>query len=53
MPGAIFKQPIGEIAQSKTKGKAFLAEIGAKLANQDAIAREVPKTQPIKQGDKK
>lgn len=53
MPGAIYKQPIGEIGQSKTKGKAFLAEIGAKLANQGYIAKEMPKTQPIRKANKK
>jgi hypothetical protein len=44
MPGAITRQINGKLAQSKTKGKAFLAEM-AKALSPEAIVRETPKTQ--------
>ena len=43
----ITKQIVGELAQSKTKGKEFEKEMWSKL-RPEAIVRETPKTQAIK-----
>ena len=43
----ITKQIVGELAQSKTKGKEFEKEMWAKL-KPEAIMKETPKTQAIK-----
>lgn len=47
MPGAITRQLIGKLAQSKTKGKAFEAEMARELCP-ESIAKEEPKTQELK-----
>lgn len=44
MPGAITRQIIGELAQSKTKGKDFEKEMARKLSP-ESIASEELKTQ--------
>lgn len=47
MPGAITRQIVGELAQSKTKGEAFEAEM-ARALSPESIAKEEPKTQELK-----
>ena len=42
--GAITRQLMSEVAQSKTKGKAFVAELNAKLSP-SSIAKANVKTQ--------
>ena len=45
----IVRQINGSIAQSKSKGAAFRKEL-AKVFSQEAIAKEMPKKQPLKKG---
>lgn len=47
MPSRLVAQINGELAQSKSKGKAFAAAIW-KMMNPGAIAKETPKTQRVK-----
>lgn len=47
MPGAIYKQGIGEVTQSKSKGKKFVEELN-KRVSPERIAKEIAKTQECK-----
>lgn len=46
MPSGIVRQISGKIAQAKSKGKAFVAELN-RIMSPDAICKEKPETQPI------
>jgi hypothetical protein len=47
MPGRVNAQVNGELAQKKSKGKAFIDELWNRF-KPSALAKEMPKTQSVK-----